>query len=270
MATAAATATATGTGSAAAARGAGGAGREQERSNSASPRQSQRERATLPLCWDDKRNEWRKRYLYNKGCDDMVRAHLARLEKLYKKNISRDRAKSRLWTLDVWIKVLEQIDFFDQTFTYQQACYCFCMAKMTVVDEVYSRDKHCNLTYVDFLEAICRLAEFKTLPNEEELEEYHVTNVVDLIDALQESECTWGQWLLARPSPESRDLGPLDHRVVNKTCVECGEGLTNLAGDDESGDDTECRGYGSGAGDVYGEWSLFTALAVAFAAAILC
>ena len=63
---------------------------------------------------------------------------------------------------------------------------------------------------------------------------------------------------------------PLDHRVVNKTCVECGEGLTNLAGDDESGDDTECRGYGSGAGDVYGEWSLFTALAVAFAAAILC
>jgi surface protein len=63
---------------------------------------------------------------------------------------------------------------------------------------------------------------------------------------------------------------PLDHHVVNKTCVECGEGLTNLAGDDESGDDTECRGYGSGAGDVYGEWSVFTALAVAFAAAILC
>ena len=63
---------------------------------------------------------------------------------------------------------------------------------------------------------------------------------------------------------------PLDHRVVNKTCVECGEGLTNLAGDDESGDDTECRGYGSGAGDVYGEWSVFTALAIAFAAAILC
>ena len=190
-----------------------GIGDEAHAATVANLRQSQRERATLPLCWDDKRNEWRKRYLYNKGCDDMVRAHLARLEKLYKKNISRDRAKSRLWTLDVWIKVLEQIDFFDQTFTYQQACYCFCMAKMTVVDEVYSRDKHCNLTYVDFLEAICRLAEFKTLPNEEELEEYHVTNVVDLIDALQESECTWGQWLLARPSPESRDLGPLDHRV---------------------------------------------------------
>lgn len=62
---------------------------------------------------------------------------------------------------------------------------------------------------------------------------------------------------------------PLDHHVVNKTCVKCGEGLTNLAGDDESGDDTVCRGYGSGAGDVYGERSLFTAVAVALVTAIL-
>ena len=61
----------------------------------------------------------------------------------------------------------------------------------------------------------------------------------------------------------------LDHHVVNKTCVKCGEGLTNLAGDDESGDDTECRGYGSGAGDVYGERSLFTAVAVALVTVIL-
>jgi hypothetical protein len=39
-----------------------------------------------------------------------------------------------------------------------QACYAFYLSKMATIDEIYSRDKHCNLTYIDFLEARRRAA----------------------------------------------------------------------------------------------------------------
>ena len=48
-----------------------------------------RERSALVLGWLDRRNEWRRRHLYVKACDDILRAHLPRLQKLYKVHLPR-------------------------------------------------------------------------------------------------------------------------------------------------------------------------------------
>ena len=64
-------------------------------------------------------------------------------------------------------------------------------------------------------QALCRLAEFKTLPNADELEASEVTNVIDLRTALRSANppIAWDDWLRQRPAPEKRELGPLHARV---------------------------------------------------------
>ena len=52
----------------------------------------------------------------------------------------------------------------DTSFTKREARLCFTWSKMLVADEVKRETAWTHMTYLDFLEALCRMSELKDLP----------------------------------------------------------------------------------------------------------
>ena len=63
------------------------------------------------------------------------------------------------------------LEFFDSDFTQREAKLCFQLGKMKVIDEVKSVKTFTYITFVDFMEALCRVAGMKNTPTAEDLQE---------------------------------------------------------------------------------------------------
>jgi hypothetical protein len=63
------------------------------------------------------------------------------------------------------------LEFFDSDFTQREAKLCFQLGKMKVKDEVKNVKSFTYITFVDFMETICRIASMKNTPTEEDLQE---------------------------------------------------------------------------------------------------
>lgn len=73
--------------------------------------------------------------------------------------------------MDSWLGLLEQGHLLDADLGLQQAQLCFLWSHMMVVDEVKDFARHESLSFVDFLEALARVAELKSLPSFSDLED---------------------------------------------------------------------------------------------------
>ena len=73
--------------------------------------------------------------------------------------------------MESWLWLLEATRLLDTEFGVQQAQLCFLWSRMLVVDEIKDFDRHVALSFVDFLEALARVAEIKTLPGYSDLED---------------------------------------------------------------------------------------------------
>ena len=73
--------------------------------------------------------------------------------------------------MDSWLGLLEQGHLLDAELGLQQAQLCFLWSKMMVIDEIKDFARHESLSFVDFLEALARVAELKSLPSFSDLED---------------------------------------------------------------------------------------------------
>lgn len=73
--------------------------------------------------------------------------------------------------MDSWLGLLEQGHLLDADLGLQQAQLCFLWSHMMVVDEIKDFARHESLSFVDFLEALARVAELKSLPSFSDLQD---------------------------------------------------------------------------------------------------
>ena len=73
--------------------------------------------------------------------------------------------------MDSWLGLLEQGHLLDADLGLQQAQLCMLWSHMMVVDEIKDFARHESLSFVDFLEALARVAELKSLPSFSDLED---------------------------------------------------------------------------------------------------
>lgn len=73
--------------------------------------------------------------------------------------------------MDSWLGLLEQGHLVDADLGLQQAQLCFLWSHMMVIDEIKDFARHESLSFVDFLEALARVAELKNLPSFSDLQD---------------------------------------------------------------------------------------------------
>ena len=73
--------------------------------------------------------------------------------------------------MDSWLGLLEQGHLLDADLGMQQAQLCFLWSKMMVIHEIKDFSRHESISFVDFLEALARVAELKSLPSFSDLED---------------------------------------------------------------------------------------------------
>ncbi len=73
--------------------------------------------------------------------------------------------------MDSWLGLLESGHLLDADLGLQQAQLCFLWSRMLVVDEIKDFGRHEAISFVDFLEALARVAELKSLPSYSDLED---------------------------------------------------------------------------------------------------
>ena len=80
--------------------------------------------------------------------------------------------------MDSWLGLLEAGHMLDADLGLQQAQLCFLWARMVVVDEIKDFARHESISFVDFLEALARVAELKSLPSFSDLEDAGYANLL--------------------------------------------------------------------------------------------
>ena len=87
-----------------------------------------------------------------------------------------------LVTIHEWMNMLKELSFLDADFTRREAIFCFTQSTMTVVDDFKCAERACGLTFIEFIECLCRCSELKTIPTEMELLAAGVVDIVGYYD----------------------------------------------------------------------------------------
>ncbi|GFH24772.1 uncharacterized protein HaLaN_22626, partial [Haematococcus lacustris] len=109
-------------------------------------------------------NDFRLNRLYTEEVDLLLKHHQVLLKALY----SRYRLKpvggglrSKQVRLEGWLQLCNDAHLVDSGFTLQDAALCFLWSRMYVLDEVKDYQRYSSVTFVDFLEALARVADMK-------------------------------------------------------------------------------------------------------------
>ncbi|GAX81636.1 hypothetical protein CEUSTIGMA_g9064.t1 [Chlamydomonas eustigma] len=127
-------------------------------------------------------NTFRNQRLYCEDVDNMLKKNLAMLKALY----SRYRLKPyngglrlKVVKLDGWMQLLNDCKLIDTQFTIQDATLAFLWSRMQTIDEIKDYPKYISITFVDFMEALGRVAEMKSLPPLADLGPAGFDNIMD-------------------------------------------------------------------------------------------
>ena len=141
-------------------------------------------------------NDFRKERLYNAEADAALRSFRRALSYLFKA-YGGDQKRDGMSRAE-WLRFCEDTRLIDKDFTQREARLVFAWSKMTVVDDVACRKRAGELTFVDFLEALGRCADMRSVPTDADLGAY----------GLQASEIARYEHLLI----EEGDTAKLDER----------------------------------------------------------
>ena len=121
-----------------------------------------------------------------------------------------------------WLRLLELTHCIDDDFTKREAVLAFVWSKMRTSDNFNDRNyqKVTHLQYTDFIEAICRVAEMKSMPTDEELEPFD-GNTVAMYKAYTENNKPFerrpsSQWY----NPKTRPLAEKLQKFISILCHE--------------------------------------------------
>ena len=80
------------------------------------------------------------------------------------------------------MQMMQDLLFLDADFTRREATLSFMWSQMLVVDDFRSAERAIGLTFIEFLEAICRVSCMKTIPTEAQLADAGVVDIVGYYD----------------------------------------------------------------------------------------
>ena len=116
-----------------------------------------------------KANDFRSKRLYNEETDHFLRTKKAVLQAMYSRYRLKPLSGGRRYKalrIDGWLKLIEDCDLLtiNVFFTINQAKYAFMFGRMIVVDELKDENRWRQLTFVDFLDALGRVADAFCFP----------------------------------------------------------------------------------------------------------
>jgi hypothetical protein len=129
----------------------------------------------------DDGNEFRRNHLYDEHVDHILEDNFHLLVEIFTDFSSLQTKHSSFarvhMTTGGWIKMMNYFQLVDSTFTVRDAAFAATQSMFAVVDDVKE-----NSNYIDFpcfLEAMCRVADLKQMPDEHDLRKMGVSNVHD-------------------------------------------------------------------------------------------
>jgi hypothetical protein len=144
-------------------------------------------------------NVYRRERLYCKEVDDVLHDHFQILSKIFQRYAPPSLAKGSPPQTDgpmipeEWAALLRDVVWTDENFTNDRQSLVFLWAQMSVSDETKTQ-KYMTMTYTDFMEAICRTADTRWLPNQSLLEESGCANAIEFMHTrLGENDPTTNQ-----------------------------------------------------------------------------
>ncbi|DBA81483.1 TPA: hypothetical protein ACH3X1_007263 [Trebouxia sp. C0004] len=126
-------------------------------------------------------NTFRTERLYTEEVDLLYKKHLVLLKAIYtafRRAPNGGGLRLKVLRMDSWLGLLEAGHLLDADLGLQQAQLCFLWSRMLVVDEIKDFGRHEALSFVDFLEALARVAELKSLPSYSDLEDAGYDNIL--------------------------------------------------------------------------------------------
>mmetsp|Transcript_30148 Transcript_30148/g.41742 ORF Transcript_30148/g.41742 Transcript_30148/m.41742 type:complete len:249 (+) Transcript_30148:2-748(+) len=117
-------------------------------------------------------NVFRTERLYKEHVDDVYKKHIPVLKALYSRYRLPPKGgglRKKVLFMDGWMELMENTGLIDESFTILEARLCFLWSRMKVVEEIMDYERYTALTFVDFLEALGRVADTKMIPTDEEL-----------------------------------------------------------------------------------------------------
>ena len=83
-----------------------------------------------------------------------------------------------LMSLDEFLDLQQHLNLRDDDFSRRDCIQCFVSSKTLVVDDYLNASRSQMITFVEFLEALCRLADSAFIPYPEQLQHLKVDDVV--------------------------------------------------------------------------------------------
>ena len=110
-------------------------------------------------------HRWRTTYLWNEHCDYVFKRYMTAVKKVYEKYSGKYAlpGTTKYMSSDEFFTLIESIGIVNDNFGQREILPIFNCSMMTHVNELDS-DKHINMTLIEFIEAIGRLAEKIKLP----------------------------------------------------------------------------------------------------------
>ena len=127
-------------------------------------------------------NEFRTHRLYNEDVDIVFKRHQVLLKALW----SRYRLKpiggglrTKVVRMEGWLQLMNDAHLVDGQFTLQDSTLSYLWSRMQTVDEIKDYQKMISLTFIDFLEAIGRVADMKSFPTSQDLEHAGYNDILE-------------------------------------------------------------------------------------------
>ena len=155
--------------------------------------------------------------LYNEECDLTLRAHARFLRALYDGYAATLDAVAGTpsFGLASWQKFVSDACLVSDDCTMRAVRFAFWRSKMFVVDEVAKRAKVTGLSWVEYLEALARLADSMSLPTDDDLATLGARDMLDFEHKLQSATDELAA-TLAYPRPSSEFLAPKTWPLAQK------------------------------------------------------
>jgi hypothetical protein len=125
-------------------------------------------------------DDFRRNCLYNPDVDVLLRENDKTLRAIFSKFQDEDskRLKNERMTYTFFMRFLKQVKFINEDFTLREARVTYVWSRMKVIDEVASHSTWGYLNYIDWLEALARMAQLKCVPSPTDLEEMQAKKII--------------------------------------------------------------------------------------------
>lgn len=157
----------------------------------------------VPVAARHEPNAFRRERLYVEEVDALLKKNKNLLQAIYSRFRLPPRGggvRPKLLKFEHWMVLADSAGFIDETFGIGQTAICYTWSRMMVIDEVKDFAKFESMTFIDFLEALSRVADQRELPTPDEVSAWGFSNVLE--------------WKLARESGGAGTYRPAESNAA--------------------------------------------------------